>query len=345
MSIACFVMVAAISPSQNPIPIKPAAPPVLIRRGLVLPIAENAQTQPATITKDQTSLMKPGLPGDGPPVFEIRTADESSIRASILDSTLELTTNFGPLVIPVKDVRKMEVGTRITDDELKQVLSAIAKLTDADRKTRLLGREAVLALAAKALPSVRRAKKEIIDPEILAGVVDVESRIVSSLREKGDKEIADRDTIQTDGSTFVGIIVASHLKVLTGPFGEQKLKVSDIRSGRSLSGEPAEDEGELVNLPPNGMQTFQGQFGKVYRIRVTGVINGNVWGSDVYTLDSYLPMAAVHAGVVKLNETAIVKIKIIQSPNVFASTSQNGVNSMNYGQYPFGAFEFIKKKD
>ena len=193
------------------------------------------------------------------------------------------------------------------------------------------------------LPAVKRVKKTIVDPEILSGLADLETRIVAALREKGEKEISDRDTIHTDGSTFVGLIVATQIKVLTGPFGEQKLKLTDLRSARSLVVESADEEGELITLPPNGMASFQGQFGKVYRIRVTGVAAGNVWGTGTYTLDSYLPMAAVHAGAIKMGETGIVKVRIITSPNQFAGSTQNGVSSNAYGQYPSGAFEIITK--
>jgi len=35
--------------------------------------------------------------------------------------------------------------------------------------------------------------------------------------------------------------------------------------------------------------------------------NAALWGSDIYTLDSTLGMAAVHAGVVKAGQTGVVK--------------------------------------
>ena len=77
---------------------------------------------------------------------------------------------------------------------------------------------------------------------------------------------------------------------------------------------------------------------------MTGTANNNIWGTGTYTLDSYLPMAAVHAGVIKNGETATVKVKIVASPNQFTGSSQNGVGSAPYGQYPAGAYEFLIKK-
>lgn len=343
MTATLFVAFLASTSAQVP---QPVAPPVparnMIRLGGAVWIAPQPPKGPIPSTGGEKSEMKPGTP-DGPPVFEVKTSDDSSLRASILDSTLELTTSFGPLVIPVKDVRRLEVGTRLTEDEWKHVQKAIADLTSENRKDRVIGREAAIALGGKVLSAIRRAKRSVTDPEIAAGLSDVETRVVSILREKNEKELADRDTIQTDGSTFVGILAASHLKVLTGPFGEQKLKVSDVRSARSLAAESPDEEGDLIGLPPNGMIAFQGQFGKVYRVRVTGAGGGSIWGTGTYTLDSYLPLAAVHAGAIKMNETGIVKVRIVQSPNQFAPSTQNGVSSGAYGQYPTGAYEIITK--
>jgi hypothetical protein len=344
MAATLFITFLVSAPGQVP---QPAVQPLVpLRRVVRLNEAEWIAPQPPRgpipSAGGQKSEMKPGSP-EGPPVFEVKTSDESSLRATILDSTLELTTSFGPLVIPVRDVRRLEIGMRLTDEDQKLVRKAIADLTSENRKDRVAGREAAIALGGKALSSIRRAKRGITDPEIAAGLSDVETRVVSLLREKNEKELADRDTIQTEGSTFVGILAASHLKVLTGPFGEQKLKVADVRTARSLAAESSDDEGDLIGLPPNGMIAFQGQFGKVYRVRVTGAGGGSIWGTGTYTLDSYLPLAAVHAGAIKMNETGIVKVRIVQSPNQFAPSTQNGVSSGAYGQYPTGAYEIITK--
>lgn len=330
-----------VSAASGQVPLQPVNPPIMIRRGGLFEQA-NPIGQPVPSVSDKSSDMKPGT-SDGPPVFEVRTADESRIRVAVLDSSFELATSFGPLVIPVKDVRSVEMGARLTPEESAAIAKAISQLTDGDRKVRVSGREAAITLAAKALPSVRRAKKGVVDTEILAGLADVEGRLAAAIREKSETERPDRDTIKTEGSTFVGTLTATHLRVLTGPFGEQKLKIADILAARGLSS-PAtsDDEGDLIALPPNGLTGFQGQFGKVLRVRVTGVPQGTIWGTGTYTLDSYLPMAAVHAGVLRLGESGVVKIRIVASPNAFGASAQNGVASQNFGQYPFGAYEFLK---
>jgi hypothetical protein len=74
---------------------------------------------------------------------------------------------------------------------------------------------------------------------------------------------------------------------------------------------------------------------------VTGAINGSIWGSDIYTADSNLASAAVHAGVVKVGQTKIVKVKIVPSPQAFQASSRNGVTTTGYGPYP-GAFRLLR---
>jgi len=97
---------------------------------------------------------------------------------------------------------------------------------------------------------------------------------------------------------------------------------------------------------PAHLANYQNQFGKEYVFTVTGAVpalNGSVWGSDVYTLDSHLPSAVVHAGLAKAGETVTVKVRIIQSPAQFAGTTRNGVTTVPYERYPGGAYEFVRK--
>jgi len=42
-------------------------------------------------------------------------------------------------------------------------------------------------------------------------------------------------------------------------------------------------------------------------------------------------------------EVVTVRIRIVQSPPQFVATFRNGVNSTAYGNYPAGAFEFVRK--
>jgi hypothetical protein len=65
-----------------------------------------------------------------------------------------------------------------------------------------------------------------------------------------------------------------------------------------------------------------------------------VWGDAIYTIDSDVSTAAVHAGVVNVGETKTVKLWVVPSPGGFAAASRNGVRSGHWG--PFHAAFFLQ---
>jgi ElaB/YqjD/DUF883 family membrane-anchored ribosome-binding protein len=68
---------------------------------------------------------------------------------------------------------------------------------------------------------------------------------------------------------------------------------------------------------------------------VTGNTDGTIWGSEVYTSDSRLATAAVHAGVLRNGERGVVRVTMLDGLNVaFTGSERNGVFSEDYGDYP-----------
>jgi hypothetical protein len=61
----------------------------------------------------------------------------------------------------------------------------------------------------------------------------------------------------------------------------------------------------------------------------------------MYTTDSRLAMAAVHAGILKDGETGVVKVKIVAGQASYAGSAKNGVTSSAYGNYG-GSYQFAK---
>ena len=86
-------------------------------------------------------------------------------------------------------------------------------------------------------------------------------------------------------------------------------------------------------LPDPGVLTgFRGQNGKTLYFEVTGNKNaGGVWGTDVYTDDSSLAAAAVHAGVLADGQTGVVKVTILPGQGGYRGTCRDGVESGNWG--------------
>ncbi len=115
--------------------------------------------------------------------------------------------------------------------------------------------------------------------------------------------------------------------------GDGFLTPDELQAAADAKGEGEADPGSLA--------TYQNQVGKRFVFRVTGSASGGLWGSDVYTGDSTLAVAAVHAGVLKVGETGTVKVRIVAPPPEFHGTTAHGVTSQPFGAFP-GAYRILR---
>ncbi len=93
------------------------------------------------------------------------------------------------------------------------------------------------------------------------------------------------------------------------------------------------DQGFLASDAPPSMVDLCDQIGATYYFRLQGGIEGQLWGTDIYTGDSTLAMAAVHAGALKAGESGIVKVTVVQPPADYQGSVRNGVTSNDFGRY------------
>ena len=94
------------------------------------------------------------------------------------------------------------------------------------------------------------------------------------------------------------------------------------------------DQGLLAQDAPANMVNLCDPVGATYYFRVTGDASGPLWGTDVYTGDSAVSAAAVHAGLVGVGETAVVRITVVPPLTHYSGSTRNGVTSREFG--PFG---------
>jgi hypothetical protein len=91
---------------------------------------------------------------------------------------------------------------------------------------------------------------------------------------------------------------------------------------------------QLNVLPDPGiLYEYSNRIGETFYFDVTGQVGNSIWGSEVYTTDSHLATAAVHAGVLKVGQRGIVKVTILKSPETHRGSTANGVASSNWGSY------------
>jgi len=93
------------------------------------------------------------------------------------------------------------------------------------------------------------------------------------------------------------------------------------------------DQGLLASEAPARIQDLCDTPGATYYFRVTGAVDGSVWGTDIYTGDSALAAAAVHAGVLKPGETAVVRVRVMPPLAQYQGSIRNGVTSHAYGRF------------
>lgn len=75
-----------------------------------------------------------------------------------------------------------------------------------------------------------------------------------------------------------------------------------------------------------------------YACSANGTLS-SVWGTDVYTDDSSICSAAVHAGKVTLVKGGVVVIRIKPGQASYVGSTRNGVTSIDYGAWD-GSFIF-----
>lgn len=277
-----------------------------------------------------------------PKAMEVHFNDGSALKLTLAEERIEVTSRYGTLQVAAADIRKIDFADRLSDATKKQIVDAIEELGSTEPSVRKAALKRLAAFGPIAYPSLAEVAKR--------GEAAAERRaadLIEQLKETvGPDEFKrrDLDVIQTVDSTISGHIIPSQFKVKTGQFGDLSLKIADARSLRwqGLVEKKVEPEDDKNALPdPGNLYNFPDRSGKPLKFRVTGRTDGIVWGTDIYTADSPLAAAAVHAGAIKARQTGVVKVRLIPPPPAFAGSTRNGVTSQDFGPFP-EAFQFIK---
>jgi beta-lactamase regulating signal transducer with metallopeptidase domain len=89
-----------------------------------------------------------------------------------------------------------------------------------------------------------------------------------------------------------------------------------------------------ASADPGNLTTYRDKVGQSFYFDVTGATEGNVWGNVIYTDDSTLAAAAVHAGVLTAGQRGVVKVTILPGRGSYAGSDSNGVTSSSYQGWP-----------
>ena len=84
-----------------------------------------------------------------------------------------------------------------------------------------------------------------------------------------------------------------------------------------------------------------GENGKSYKFKcLAHDREGTVWGTDIYTLDSSICTAAVHAGKLRMQSGGSVEIEVRPGESSYKGSTRNGIKTNDFGPY---ARSFIVK--
>ena len=93
------------------------------------------------------------------------------------------------------------------------------------------------------------------------------------------------------------------------------------------------DQGLLAAEAPQRIMDLCETPGTTYYFRLTGSIEGMVWGTDIYTGDSVLAVAAVHAGAMKDGASGVVKITVMAPLTQYQGSVRHGVTTHDFGRF------------
>ena len=138
-------------------------------------------------------------------------------------------------------------------------------------------------------------------------------------------------------------VAAGEIDIWVGTFGAATCQTTLVSRALDVTpmGQPVGGGGRVEMLPSSGnLSTLQSREGETIRFEVTGADSGSVWGSGIYTNDSLVGRAAVHAGLLQVGETAVLDIVIMPGQQTYTGSTSFGVQSMDYGRWG-GSFSFL----
>ena len=193
-------------------------------------------------------------------------------------------------------------------------------------------------------------------PDDARTVVDAAERAVVEVRERAERgaaairDAADRecDAIRARAETELATVqqtatreLAPLVRVLLDQLRELQRRYTReglLDEALAIRARVRQLRGDLLGVrsDPGTLTEFSAaDAGRAALIEVVGRTDGSVWGTDVYTCDSRLATAAVHAGAVREGERGLVRVVVLDGTDLaYAGSERNGVVTFDYGNYP-----------
>lgn len=200
------------------------AHPFLIFIALVGGMECLAHAQPATPATPKNA--------EDPNIVEVRMADGSAVRMTLIQTQIEVTTRYGKLSVPVTDLKRIDFGFRYPEGALAKIEDAVAKLGATNYKQREAAAAALFSYRELAYPILKRAVKSA-DAEVVKRAEEVMKKIEEKVPAEVLK-ISEHDLVHTIEFTIAGKIDSPVLRARSPYFGEIQIQLAEARNLRAL---------------------------------------------------------------------------------------------------------------
>jgi hypothetical protein len=182
---------------------------------------------------------RPAQPGPrkGPPSpneVEVRFADGSALRMTILQERFEIETRYGKLTVPTAEIRRIDFAFRLPPDLSQRIETAIKNLGDSSYEERQRATQELTTIGLPAYPALREAA-QTSDAEAARRIRDLLQQIRAKVPENQLRFSPD-DQVQTIKFTIAGRILAPTIQARSAYFSDGQVKITDLRSVRWLGG-------------------------------------------------------------------------------------------------------------
>jgi hypothetical protein len=161
-------------------------------------------------------------------------------------------------------------------------------------------------------------------------------RDVARIRKKAEADVQKAEAARDEGVRERRHALAQQLKPLQDAYAREgsldealaiRAQIRRLRPG--VAG---------VEPVPDILECRAEDVGKSFLFEMVGTSRGPLWGTEIYTADSSPATAAVHAGVLKPGERAVVKVTVVDTRDrpSFEGSLRNGIQSDPWGGWDYG---------
>lgn len=181
-----------------------------------------------TLAASTWSLAQEQPVSSPPSLAEVRFADGSVVRMTLLQEYVDVQTKYGKLTVPLCDVRRIEFGLHVPPEVHQQINQSIKRLASDVYKERDGASKELVQVGHFAYPMLQKASRSS-DQEVVNRAVSV----IKQISERVGPELLkmrEEDVIHTAEFPIIGRITSDTIKAKSPHFGEVALKLSELRT-------------------------------------------------------------------------------------------------------------------